>query len=506
MKNSLRLISVILLVAFSCTLLAACDNKQEESSYVAESSEAVPTFYGYEIPEGLDFEGRTVKVLTTAVSTTGTCYQIKPEDNPDYSTETTTAVLTAASECTKLVEELLNINVEEEVIFSSSRYGGPMYQRIARDAMSFTADYVFAMPCLNEAAMLATDGLLYDLNKVVNLENAWWCHPFNDAVTIAGKTYFASGDIGTVGMESTMFVAFNKRIESSNGLAKSYGYETMYDMVDAKAWTQDVMFEMSKTIYVDSNENNKPDPDDIIGVSGQENFVYWLLRSGDINICTLDGEGYPELTVKNERAINLITKAQEYCQDNTTGFIIADDYLSEGLAINRATQVFIDGRCLFFFNALSNLSIIRTMEDDFGVLPCPLFDSEQENYNSNVGSWTSNCVCIPTSVAEADLEFVGYFIESLGAVSKEKLTPTYYEQTLQYQISRDDDSMRMLDIINANRAPELAEMYRWGNMMSSVAGMRRQPVGTFVSAYERIEKLTKDAIDDTVETFKANNN
>ena len=77
---------------------------------------------------------------------------------------------------------------------------------------------------------------------------------------------------------------------------------------------------------------------------------------------------------------------------------------------------------------------------------------------------------------------------------------------MQYQISRDDDSMRMLDIISENRAPELAEMYRWGNMMATVAAMRIQPVGTFVSAYEKIEQSTKQAIEDTVETFKANNN
>ncbi|MBR6783146.1 MAG: hypothetical protein IKM32_00480 [Clostridia bacterium] len=506
MKNTLRIISLILLIALTCSLFAACSNEAEESSEAVESSEAKPTFYGYEIPEGVDYGGRTISVLTTYVSNTATCYQIKPESNPDYSLESASAVTAASSECTKLVEELLNIEIEEEVIFSSSRFGGPMYQRISRDAMSYTADYVFAMPCLNEAAMLATDGVLYDLNGIVNLDNAWWCKPFNDTVTIAGKTYFASGDIGTVGMESTMFVAFNKRIESANGLARSYGYETLYDMVDAKAWTQDVMFEMSKTIYVDSNENNKPDPEDIIGVSGQENFVYWLLRAGDIQICSLDSDGYPVLSVNNERALNLISRAQEYCQDNTTGFIIADDYLSLGLPINPAFQVFLDGRGLFFFNALSSLNTMRTMEDDFGVLPCPLFDSTQENYNSNVGSWTSNCVCVPTSVSQEDLELVGHLLEALGAVSKSKLTPTYYEQTLQYQISRDDDSMRMLDIINANRAPELAEMYRWGNMMATVAAMRIQPVGTFVSAYERVKDLTEQAIEDTVETFKANNN
>ena len=506
MKNTLRLISLLLLAALLCALMASCANSEETSSQANSSSDDEPSFYGYKVPEGLDYKNKTVKVLSTAVSTSATCFQIKPESNPDYSLENTTAILSAASECTNLVEELLNITVEEEVIFTSSRFGGPMYQRISRDAMSYTADYILAMPCLNEAAMLATDGILYDLNNIVDLSNPWWCKPFNDAVTIAGKTYFASGDYGTVSMDSTMFVAFNKRIESSNGLAESYGYDSMYDMVDAKAWTQDVMFEMSKKVYVDSNNNNKSDPDDILGVSGQENFVYWLLRSGDVNVCTLDDEGYPILTVKNERAINLITKAQEYCQDPTTGFIIADDYSSMGLPINPAVQAFIDGRCLFFFNSVGGLATIRTMADDFGVLPCPMFDNTQDNYNNNVGSWTSNCLCIPTSVSQDDLELAKHFIEALGAVSKSKLTPAYYEQTLQYQISRDDDSMRMLDIISENRAPELAEMYRWGNMMATVAAMRIQPVGTFVSAYEKIEQSTRQAIEDTVETFKANNN
>ncbi len=506
MKNTLRLISIVLLLTISSTLFAACDKRDNPETSGTDNADTGDTFFGYKIPEGVNYDGKTVKVLTTAVSASGTCYQINPQDNPDYSAETASAVINASSQCLNLVEEALGIKVEEEVIFSSSRFGGPMYQRLSLDAMSFSADYLFAMPCLNEASMLAAEGLLYDLNNIVNLENPWWCQPFNDAVTIAGKTYFASGDIGTVGMESTMFVAFNKRIESSNGLATSYGYDSLYDMVDAKAWTQDVMYEMARKVYVDSNENNIADPDDIIGVSGQENIVYWLLRSGNINICTLDSDGYPTLTVKNERAINLITRAQEFCQDPTAGLIIADDYLDQGLAINPAVQTFIDGRCLFFFNSLGSLTTLRTMEDDFGVLPCPLFDKTQENYNSNVGSWTSNCVCIPTSVAESDLELAGRFIEALGAVSKKKLTPTYYEQTLQYQISRDDDSMRMLDIINANRSPELAEMYRWGDMMATVASMRTQPIGTFVSAYEKIEELTNYDIEATVDTFKANAN
>ena len=501
MKKHLRLLSLLLSAVMLCALLCACSGGEEnQSTPVGEGGEETfditQGFYGYKIPEGVDYENRVIGVLTLGN------YQIKPEDNPEYSAETASAVISAASECTRKVEQLLNVQVEEEAIVTGSRYGGPFYKRVVEDAVSDTATYLVIMPALTEAAMLASDGLLYDMNKIVDLKNPWWCDAFNDAVTIADKTYFASGDITTVGLETTMFVAFNKVIEGKHELAKGYGYSSLYEMVDKGAWTQDVMFEMSKAVYSDTNENNICDPGDNVGISGQHNIVYWLLRSGDINVCTLDSDGYPTLTVNNERAISLITKAQEFCQDPVSGLVIADDYKDYSGPLNPCVQAFVDCRGLFLFNAVGALNTIRTMEDDFGVLPCPKFDASQENYNCNVGAWTSNCVAVPTSINPADLELATHFIESLGAASHTILTPVHYEQTLQYQVSRDDDSMRMLDIINNNRAPELSEMYRWGKMMQTIADLRLAPVGTFVSAYDAIDEQTMLEIDETVQNFK----
>ncbi len=504
MKKYLRFLAFFVALIMIVLPISACEKQEDSSDGNNVSLSEDDGFFGYHLPDGVNYDGRVLYVLTTAAGKTATCYQVDPESNPDYTGELS-AVQQAAKESIELVEELLNVEIEEECIFTSSRYGGPMYQRISRDIISNTGDYIFAMPCLNEAAMLASDGLLYDLNTVVDLENPWWCQPFNEAVTIAGKCYFATGDIGTVSKESTMFVAFNKEIEAKNHLAESYGYSSLYEMVDKKAWTHDVMFEMAKTVYVDTNQNNIADPDDMVGLSAQENVVYWLLRSGNINVCTLDDEGYPELTINNERAISLITDAQEYVQSPDAGLIIADDYSYLKLPINPATQAFIDGNCLFYFNGVSNLNTIRVMEDDFGVLPCPLYDETQENYSNNVGSWTSNCVCLPTFLTEEDLELAGHILEALGAVNRAKLTPVFFEQTLQYQISRDDDSMRMLEIIDQYRSPDLSEMYRWGSMMQTIASMRNLPVGTFVSQYEKIENKTIADIEATVNTFKENN-
>ena len=102
-----------------------------------------------------------------------------------------------------------------------------------------------------------------------------------------------------------------------------------------------------------------------------------------------------------------------------------------------------------------------------------------------------------------DLELAGYVLEALGAASRANLNRVYYEQTLQYQISRDDESMRMLDIIFESRIPDMCEIYRWGTMYSVVTGMYKAGKDTFASAYEKAEPGTLTAMEETIEIFKS---
>lgn len=506
MKLSLRFAAFFVSVLMLCLPLCACNKSEEESS--VPTSVASDAFFGLEIPEGKHFEGKRIGILNTATAEGKNAYQINPENNPLFTSESSSATVNALAECARLVEQRLGVEFEEEVIFTTKRYGGDMYQRIATDAMSFTADYAFCMPCLIEGGMLAADGLLYDMAEVVDLNREWWCQPFNEALTIDGCCYMAAGDIGTVGRDATLFVAFNKKMAESYHITEKYGYESLYDMVYDKAWTQDVMFEMAKSVYLDTNQNNKCDLGDINGLSGQIGIVYWLLKTGGENICENDSDGYPRLAVKNERALSLIQKAQEYLQDPESGYICADDYFSTSSVPVAEVIVpeFKADRCLFFMNALMNLDLIRDMESDFGVLPCPVFDSDQENYCSNVGAWSATAICVPTSTPREELEDLGLIIDALGAVSLAKLTPVYYEQTLQYQISRDEESMKMLDIIFANRTPDLAETFQWGDMQKVVTSMLTAPIGTFVSAYEAVEQATIADIEETVNAFRENKN
>ncbi len=497
-------LSVLLLICV-CLPMTGCDDEKKPDKE-NESKTAIDSgFFGLEIPDDVDFGGKTVRVLTTSTSQTASTFQIQPESNSMYSADKASAVIATALECIRSVEEALNIVVEEEVVYTSNRYGGEMYQRIQKDAMSNVGDYVFAMPCAIESSMLSIDGLLYDLNDVphIDLSREWWCQEFNDSVTINGSTFFAISDIGTVSKDATLFIAFNKKMADSYQLSQKYGYESLYAMVDDRAWTQDRMFEMARTVYQDTNGNNVCDKGDVNGLAGQDGVIYNLLTGAGEKIVGLDGDGYPVINVDRERAITVIGKSQENLKNPQSGFISANDYFSECQWPVKDVIVpeFKADRCLFFMDAILNLDLIRDMESDFGVLPVPLYDKNQEGYKSQIGCWSTNCIVVPTFVTGEDLEIAGYLIESLSAVSNKKLNPVYYEQTLQYQIARDDDSMRMLDIIFSSRTCELAEVYDL-EIYDTVCGMLKKSTGTFASELQAVKELTEYALEDIINEYK----
>ncbi len=507
MKRFISSFLALLLLVTTCVFCASCEGTEDDQSKSNVSASSGNDFFGLELPENLDFGNDTVRVLTTATAQSPTVCQIQPNSNSQYSAETATAVITAAAECTRLVEERLNLQIEEEVVYTFSRYGGEMYQRIHRDAMSDTGDYIFAMPCTIEAAMLAMDGLLYDLKDVphIDLEREWWCEAFNDSVEIMDSNFFAISDIGTVSKEATLFIAFNKKMANSYNLTEKYGYTSLYEMVDEKAWTLDVLLEMAKSVYQDNNSNNMCDPGDVNGLAGQSGAIYNFLTAADEKIVEVDGDGYPVLAVYNERAINLIGDAQEYFSSAGNGFICANDYFSQSQVPVSDVIVpeFKADRCLFFMDAIMNLNLIREMESDFGVLPVPMYDDTQDGYRSQIGCWSANCITIPTFVRGEDLEKSAYVIEALSAVSNDKLNPVYYEQTLQYQISRDDDSMRMLDIIFGSRTCELAEVYNL-DVFNTIVNLIDSPPGTFASAFDAIDEKTELALEEIIAAYEEN--
>ena len=69
-----------------CAVLCSCNTNVGNPSGSDVSFNPDGGFFGLELPDGIDYGGREVRVLTTAVNDDWS-YQISPESNPSFSAE-----------------------------------------------------------------------------------------------------------------------------------------------------------------------------------------------------------------------------------------------------------------------------------------------------------------------------------------------------------------------------------------------------------------------------------
>ncbi|MCL2816307.1 MAG: hypothetical protein FWD23_17065, partial [Oscillospiraceae bacterium] len=103
-----------------------------------------------------------------------------------------------------------------------------------------------------------------------------------------------------------------------------------------------------------------------------------------------------------------------------------------------------------------------TMETDFGILPPPKYNEQQENYYVAVDPWCTSAVSVPITVG--DKEKTGLILETLAYESRYILLPAYYDINLKTKFARDEESGAMIDIILNNRLYDLGDMYGWGSV------------------------------------------
>jgi hypothetical protein len=75
----------------------------------------------------------------------------------------------------------------------------------------------------------------------------------------------------------------------------------------------------------------------------------------------------------------------------------------------------------------------------------PKLDEYQENYAHTINAGVAAVLVVP--MTNDDMQRTAYVLDSLGAASKNILTPAYYDLNLKSVVSRDDESEAMLDII-----------------------------------------------------------
>lgn len=167
---------------------------------------------------------------------------------------------------------------------------------------------------------------------------------------------------------------------------------------------------------------------------------------------------------------------------------------------NEYRDLFSDGHGLFFWSRMDEVTTLRSMETDFGILPTPKYDEAQEEYISFVSQHITGLMSIPNTAS--DLARTGVILEALAAESYYTLTPAYYDVTLKSKASRDDESAEMLDIIFSNRVYDPGEYFDFGGIVSSLNSVCENSSKGIVSEYEKKASAIGKALNKWVEAIE----
>ena len=105
------------------------------------------------------------------------------------------------------------------------------------------------------------------------------------------------------------------------------------------------------------------------------------------------------------------------------------------------------------------------MDFEYGILPIPKYDEEQQDYYSTAASWHSYVYMIPKSAASA--EDSAYIMDVLAFWGEDIVKPAYYDITLQRKLSKDSESADMLDIIFNNMVYDLGYYAKFGGFYTT---------------------------------------
>ena len=290
---------------------------------------------------------------------------------------------------------------------------------------------------------LTTQGILWDLNEVDNMEldQPWYAQNFVDLSTINDQIFFVTGDAALTLMRFAFVTFVNME------MADTYGVENIYKVVDDKQWTLDYLSSTVSNIYDDLNANGTSDEGDLFGfatsdVTGID--MFW--SSFDLDILGKDETGALVNVIDSDKCASATSALVDLYFTNNGVHVPAHG--SGDTEYETMMTAFAGDQYLF-----TNLRLISVegeqfinMESKYGIIPTPLWNADQENYQIYVHDQYT-VFGITGTVSEDKLPVMGAFLEVFSNYSYNETREVYFETALKGRYARDEASRRMLDLI-----------------------------------------------------------
>ena len=417
-------------------------------------------------------------------------------DSQDISAEEDSAdpVQSAVYKRNLEIEEKFNIKITGLWVLQANQLSS-----LKKAVMAGDNAYDATMIDLADASNATKQGLLENLADTsgIDLTKPWWDQSIMKETSVMNKIYFATGDISIAEKEGTWSMMFNKQI------AKDYGLPDIYGLVKSGQWTIDKFAELGKGVTKDLNGDGVIGYQDQVAFATTIDSVQGLFYSTGLRIVTKDSNDLPVFALQGDAVMTNLNKIYDIFRgpDNLT--MLAADYpnTSYGATNYVAQGAFEENRALFYGEVMQCVKRIRQMDTEFGIIPLPKADVNQQVYSTYVHTWPSSTIEIPRG--NPDLDKTSTIIEALAYGAYKYMTPAFYDVALKTKYARDDESSEMLDIIFAGRSADLGYVDSYGGFISSLQSNIQSKKNDFTSLIDKLSAKIQTDIDKAIEKYQA---
>ena len=493
-RTALKKLSIILL--FTCIFVncvSACGNTGTESVNSPENettvSETETEAAETEAPVNITderFEGKEFNIIYM----TGGSYGMGNEVDYTFEESQSTVVSEAVYQRNLLTEEKLGITINGTYLDPAQ-----FNNKIVNLVQSGDSTYDAILNYLRYNYQIVIKGVLINISEIDEfcLDNPWWDQGINDNFRFFNeKQFFATGDICIDDDCTGEVMFFNKKMYDD------YGLSDPYETVRNGKWTLDTMTANMAGVKADLNGDGKFDKNDRWGYCGGIGVIQQMLVDFGHPSTVLDNDGYPHFAYS----------------DNPESLINAFDAVFNGMIVNPdvaftdremgsdypgVTAMFANDQLLYLNQAIGVLHTMRQNNEDFGILPFPKYNEEQDNYIS-MGSFWSSTYALP--LTSSDPKQAGAILNVMGYYSVDTITEYIIQNIVMIRSTRDEVSEEMLRFAIANKSYDIGLCMELGNYQSTIYGIISKKENTFVSDMEKIKSKFENDIDKLVSIYK----
>ena len=285
------------------------------------------------------------------------------------------------------------------------------------------------------ASLGAQQSLYVNLRELdyINWDAPYWSGSLTEENTINDKMFYCTGDVTGSVIQNMFLMTFNK------DLAESYDMGDLYQTVRDGEWTIEKLRKLTTDIHVDPNNNGK-DTEDTFGlVIGEYNTIDAFQYGANLRCLQVNRDGELEINTEltSELGISIVDALKDLMHDNTGAYCATKTIPGYTNAMQSGKAVFYPMIAATIIESLSGTDI------NYGILPIPKYDKDQENYHTTLGMVYS-MFSVPVVAPDPDMSAA--VLESMAHDGYENLNPVIYD-ALRYKYSNGKDDIEMFEIL-----------------------------------------------------------